>query len=102
MCKLLIVISVNCMCTVHVLRRGSFKFFWYTLHSAVINVYHFVPIQFTVREAAKVAGIWDTAPCIHEITSEQWKAFSDAVSICKYLCCEAYEMQMYQVISRFE
>ena len=38
-------------------------------------------MQYTIREAAKTAGIWDKAPHISEIPAQVLNKFHDAVSL---------------------
>ena len=45
-------------------------------------------MQYTVREAAKSAGIWDAAPTMEEITPQHMENFNSVVSSDKsYILC---------------
>ena len=46
-------------------------------------------VQYTIREAAKVSGLWDKAPYMEEISPESFRKFYDHVSSALY--CYVYK-----------
>ena len=40
-----------------------------------------IHLQYTIREAAKAAGLWDKAPYMEEISPQAFRAYFDYVSI---------------------
>ena len=53
-------------------------------------------LQYTVREAAKSVGLWDTAPQLEEISPERMAEFYEAVChhyalmLCHWVLCYAF------------
>ena len=62
-------------------------------YTNVVSLYHFL-LQYTVREAAKSVGLWDTAPQLEEISPECMAEFYEAV-------CHHHALILYNLMLGF-